>query len=138
MDSHFLNKLLKEEKEQLKEIDKKVPKNKNGESNKAYNSGCRTFREDRIGLLKELIKICKEEENKILENNPINEIIEKAIFLNDIQKETTIEWLLMKLKARRNIKNDLIFINGEDCEMFKRIDIEIALLDNLINEIKGE
>ena len=53
MNRSFLNKMLKEEEKQLKEIDEKVSKTKNGEANKLYNSGCRIYREDRIGLLKE-------------------------------------------------------------------------------------
>ena len=86
--------------------------------------------------IEKINKFLNFEKYDILEHNPINNEIENLFKINKIKDILVIDWLEEKIKAREETKSQLIFIDDTKCEMFKRLNIEIDLLNNLIKEIK--
>lgn len=65
-------------------------------------------------------------------------LYKKIIEVKEINRELTINFLQRHIDKRKDIKNDLIFIDGTKCDFYKRNEIELDLLENLLNEIKGD
>lgn len=86
--------------------------------------------------IENLNKFLNFEKYNILEHNPINEKIEYLFQINNIKDLLVIDWLEEKIKEREEIKRDFIFIDNTKCDFYKRNEIELNLLNNLIEEIK--
>ena len=67
-----------------------------------------------------------------------NDLYRKIIEVQKINKELTINFLQRHFDKRYKIKRDLFFIDNTKCEFYKRNEIELELLNNLIKEVKGE